>query len=91
MQDTLTREEGIAFLVKDGPHLATPGSRYGRDAEDCAPVAWRVAEIIADETGEPITEDGLDYVMGLVVNDHDDPEYMLREHGTAADLDLLDA
>jgi hypothetical protein len=83
-REAMTREAGIAFLVKDGPHLLVPCSRYGHDAGDCAPVAWRVAEIIADVTGEPITEDGLDYVMGLVVNDHDDVEYMLREHGTAA-------
>jgi hypothetical protein len=85
----MTREAGIAFLVKDGPHLATPCSRYGTDAESCAPIAWRVAEIVADDTGEPITPDGLDYVMGLVVNDSDSIEYMLREYGTAADLDLL--
>jgi hypothetical protein len=85
----MTREAGIAFLVKDGPHLGTPGSRYGRDAEDCAPVAWRVAEIVADASGEPITEDDLDYAMGLVVNDSVDVESLLREHGTPEDLELL--
>jgi hypothetical protein len=85
----MTREQGIAFLIKDGPHLATPGSRYGRDAEACAPVAWRVAEIVADATGEAVTEDDLDYAMGLVVNDSDDVESLLREHGTPEDLELL--
>jgi hypothetical protein len=88
-REAMTREAGIAFLVKDGPHLLVPCSRYGRDAEDCAPVAWRVAEIIADESGEPIAEDDLDYAMGLVVNDSDDVESLLREHGTPGDLELL--
>jgi hypothetical protein len=85
----MTREAGIAFLVSVAPHLRVPCSRYGWDSESCAPVAWRVAEIIADATGEPITEDELDYAMGLVVNDHDDVESLLREHGTPEDLELL--
>lgn len=85
----MTRSEGIAYLERDGG--AVPCSRYGRNSESCAPVAWRVAEIIEGATGEPITEDGLDYIMGLVVNDHDDPESLIRVHGTPDDLDLLEA
>lgn len=75
------RAEGLEYLTADGPHLAVPCSRYGRDSEDCAPVAWRVAYLVAREQGEPITFDDLDWAMGLVVNDHDDVKYMVNAYG----------
>lgn len=85
----MTRTEAIAYLTADNGRV--PCSRYGYDSESCAPVAWRVAELIADANGEPITADDLDFVMDLVVNDHDDPEYILREYsGTLEDLALLE-
>ena len=76
----MKRSEGIAFLMKDG-NLKVPCSRYGRDTEECAPVAWRLTYIFCRETGEPITFDKLDYNMGQVVNDHDDVAYMIRNYG----------
>jgi hypothetical protein len=76
----MNKSDGIAFLTQDG-NLAVPCSRYGRDSEDCAPVAWRVAYLVARETGEAITEESLDYAMSLVVNDHDDVAYMVRTYG----------
>ena len=48
------RAEGIAYLTIDGPHLAC-FSKYGSTSEDCAPVAWRLAYLLAREQGEPIT------------------------------------
>lgn len=75
------RREGIAYLTLDGPHLACPCSRYGRTSEDCAPVAWRLAYLLARERGERLTFDELDYAMGLVVNDHDDVAYIIRTYG----------
>jgi len=80
-QDVFTRRrDGIAWLMKDG-NLHVPCSRYGWDTQTCAPVAWRVAYLVAREQGEPVTEAGLDHAMSLVVNDHDDVAYMVREYG----------
>jgi hypothetical protein len=82
-----TRHDGIAYLTtdpitgEDTGSLQVPCSRYGRTSRDCAPVAWRVAYLLARETGEPITRDRLDHAVGLVVNDHDDVSYMIRHHG----------
>lgn len=76
----MTRTEAIAFLTRDG-NLRVPCSRYGHDSLSCAKVAVKVEAILAAETGEETTEESLDYVMGLVVNDHDDPEYLLRNYG----------
>jgi hypothetical protein len=84
----VTDQEAIAFLERDGGRV--PCSRYGWDSESCAPVAVAVARIIEDATGEEMTEDSLDHVMGLVVNDHDDPETLIREHGTPEQQELLD-
>lgn len=76
----MKRADGMAFLMQDG-NLAVPGGRYGSDTEACAPVAWRLAYLLARETGEPITEDGLDNAMGLVVNSHDDVSYVINQYG----------
>jgi hypothetical protein len=74
------KRDGIAFLMADGD-LRVPCSRYGRWTSDCAPVAWRVAYLVARESGEAISRERLDHAMGLVVNDHDDVAYMVREYG----------
>jgi len=76
----MTRAEGLAFLEREGD-LRVPCSRYGSSTSDCAPVAWRLAFIMHRETGEDITEDTLEHAMGLVVNDHDDVAYMVRNYG----------
>lgn len=75
-----TRAEGIAYLTADEPH-ARCFSRYGRSSAECAPVAWRVAYLTAREQGEPITFDNLDHSMGLVVNEHSDVAYKIRQYG----------
>lgn len=74
------RADGIAWLLKDG-NLRVPCSRYGRDTEQCAPVAWRVAFLTARESGEGISKDLLDFTMGLVVNEHSDVAYMVKTYG----------
>jgi hypothetical protein len=74
------RRDGIAMLTADG-NLSVPCSRYGRDSETCAPVAWRVAYLVARETGTPLTRRDLHHAMSLVVNDHDDVAYMIRSYG----------
>jgi hypothetical protein len=76
----ITETEAIEYLTNDGD-LAVPCSRYGWSSSSCAPVAWEAASIIARELGEPLTFESLDYVMGLVVNDHDDIEYLLTNYG----------
>ena len=83
----VTRRDGIAYLTtdaitgEDNGHLRVPCSRYGRTSRECAPTAWRVAYLVARDTGEAITRDKLDHAMGLVVNDHDDVSYMIRTYG----------
>ncbi len=66
--------------TNDAGHLRC-FSRYGRTSRECAPVAWRLAYITAREIGDDITPENLDYAMSLVVNDHDDVAYMIREYG----------
>lgn len=66
--------------TNDAGHLGTPGSRYGRNASDCAPVAYRLAYIWAKESGEPLDENMLDGAMSLVVNDSDGPEETIRQY-----------
>lgn len=82
---SMKRSEGIAYLTNNGEdnYLRVPCSRYGADTEECAPVAWRLAYLLAREGlgGEPVTEEGLDYAMSLVVNDHDDVRYIINEYG----------
>ena len=76
----MTRKQGLEYLMSDG-NLPVPCSRYGYDTVSCAPVAWRLTYILAREQGEPITEDNLNYAMSLVVNNHDDVAYMVRNYG----------
>ncbi len=75
----MTKQEALTYLMKGG-NLRVPCSRYGRDTAECAKVAY-AADVIcsAETTGGPVTESSLDYMMGLVVNDHDDVEYLIRE------------
>ena len=67
--------------TNDAGRLLTGGSRYGRTSADCAPVAWRLASLFARETFEPMSLDLLDRAMGLVVNEHPDVAYFVRNYG----------
>jgi hypothetical protein len=59
-----------------------PCSRYGRNTAECAPVAWRLAYVVARECGDlPVSRDSLDWAMSLVVNDSDSVAEMIRAHG----------
>lgn len=71
----------------DAGWLGTPGSRYGHNSRECAPVAYAAAVVLSGETGEPLTYETLDYVMGLVVNNHDDPEDLIRDYGREYGID----
>jgi hypothetical protein len=73
---------GIVWPARDCPtcggtneagHLRTPCSRYGRNSTECAPAAYRACQAMEDTT--PCN---LKYIMGLVVNDSDDPEAFIR-------------
>lgn len=74
----LSESDATAYLLRDG-NLHVPCSRYGHDTTTCAHVAYRLANYIASEQGEPLTLDDVDYAMGLVVNDHDDVAALLGE------------
>lgn len=56
-------------------------SQYGSTSSECAPVAWRLAYLIARETGEPVTRESLEHAMSLVVSDHDDVAHVIRTYG----------
>lgn len=71
--------------TNDAGWLGTPGSRYGRNATECAPIAYVVARIVEDATGEGMSEDSLDHAMSLVVNDSDEVARLILEHGTDED------
>jgi hypothetical protein len=73
------RRTGLAWLMREGDLRCF--SQYGSGTYECAPVAWRLAYLIARETGEAITIATLEYAMGLVVNEHDDVAYMIRTYG----------
>lgn len=77
----MTETQAIAFLTEDGAGLGTPCSPYGRNSGICAPVAYAAAVIVAGETGNPLDTETLDYVMGLVVNGHRDPGYLIANFG----------
>lgn len=85
----MTYEDQLSYLLEDG-NLRVPGSRYGWDSQSCAPAAIAVADIIAAESGDPVTEELLDHVMSLVVNDYDGPLELLVEHGAEHGYDWRD-
>ena len=74
------RRDGIAYLERDGAHLRC-FSRYGRTTRECAPVAWRLAYLIHDANGEPITSELLDSTMTAVVNEHESVAETIRTFG----------
>lgn len=76
--DPADRADAIDYLARDG-NFRVPCSRYGTDSHECAAVAYAAAMEYATATGEPVSLDSLDYIMGLVVNDHDDVAHLLSE------------
>ena len=70
------RDDAIQYLTEEG-NLRVPCSRYGNDSESCAAVAYDATVAYLDATGEAMTNSLLDYIMGLVVNNHDDIAHLL--------------
>jgi len=90
----MNEAEAIHYLThdqetdEDTGHLRVPCSRWGRNGAECAPVAWDLHLIYCEANGAPDDErESLDFYMGLVVNDHDDVASLIREHGTAEQLE----
>jgi hypothetical protein len=75
----MTRTEAIEFLMRDG-NFQVPCSRYGHDTEECARVAYLAERASSRATGGAMTYESLEYLMGLVVNDHDDIDHLIREY-----------
>jgi hypothetical protein len=67
--------------TNDAGWLRVPCSRYGNTSAECAPVAYRVAYLMARESGDDVTREGLQHAMSLVVNDSDGPAEIVREYG----------
>lgn len=76
----------ITTLAEAREHLAdgsgaTPGCVWGSHSSDMEHVAWALACLWADSSGENVDGDMLDNAMGLVVNSHPDVESLIGEHG----------
>ena len=83
-------EPGIRrYLLQDG-NLRVPGGIYGTDTKTCADLAVPVLVILQGETGEPFSFEGVDHLMGLVVNGHPDPGYLMATYGPAYGYDPED-
>jgi hypothetical protein len=83
---TVTKDEAIEYLTKDGPGLRVPCSRYGRTSAECAPVAYHAAMIVARECGDEVIEQDLDYAMYCVVNNLDDIQNLFDEYGKPTEV-----
>lgn len=68
-----TASQWHARLTRKGGHPACPGSRYGRDADDCAWWAIACGFIYAEANGfsEDVMDDGYGSYMSMAVNDSD--------------------
>jgi len=82
----MTTNQAIDYLNREG-NFRVPCSRYGRDTAECARVAYASDVIASSMNGEGMSETSLDYMMGLVVNDSDDVEYLIREYGPVYGFD----
>ena len=89
----LTEEESLAYLTAPESSGKVPCSRYGRDSDECAPVAIELARIYGDNDGAGFSIDRLDSCMGWVVNDNDGVASLLNEYASAefreANADLM--
>lgn len=81
----MTEAELTQLLIADCPGARVPCSRYGATTEECAPIAARVALIVARETSCALDYELAEHMMGLVVNDHDDIAHMLDNYELAPD------
>jgi len=69
---------------EDLGNLRAPCSRYGRNGAECAHVAIALEWITVHANGpSDDPEASLDYLMGLVVNDSDDPAELIASYGYA--------
>jgi hypothetical protein len=75
-------------IVREG-NLQVPYSRYGHDIESCARVVLAALDVLEQETGSVTTAD-VEHLMGLVVNDHDEPFTLIRDHGWKAQRALIE-
>ena len=75
----MTYDEAIAQLTREG-NYRVPCSRYGNNTAECADTAYRAMQAYLDASSADDEGELLEYLMGLVVNDHDDIAYLLIEH-----------
>lgn len=72
-------------------HLATPCSRYGRDADSCSWYAVALLAIFEAHGAEPEEAEAIiDHAMSLVVNDNDDVAQTILEHREYVPQEVLD-
>lgn len=76
------RRDALCHLMRYG-NTETPCSHFGRRTADVAEVAWRASYVLRKVSGEPITTDTLDAMMGRLVNDStgDTIRDLITQHG----------
>lgn len=82
-------DDDVARQYLDLDSGATPCTRYGSNASECASVAILAESIMAREAGESTTFRSLDSMMGFVVNDSDDVARLLADNATEEELDSI--
>jgi hypothetical protein len=84
----MQKPDDLQYLVREG-NLQVPCSRYGHDTESCARVVLAALDVLEQETGSVTTAD-VEHMMGLVMNDHDEPFTLIRDHGSPAQRALIE-
>ena len=75
--------EAVETWIRRNPGDA-PGSQYGTKPSAWVPVAVAAVETMAEAQGEEPTPEGIDHMVSLVVNGHDDIAYLLVSYGHEA-------
>ena len=77
-------DEIDAYIGRDAGDA--PGSPYGVKAREWKPVAVAACVSFIAASGEDLTAENVDWIVGLVVNGHDDIDYIIREYGPEAGI-----
>lgn len=74
----------------DADHGDAPASPYGVKFWQWGEVAVAAGVVLQGETGEDLTPEAFDHLVGLVVNGHDDPGYLIATYGAEYNIDPAD-
>lgn len=82
-------DEVRAYAERDGGLI--PCSRYvNRYGDGLGDLVVALVAIIEDATSEPVTFEGIDHLVSLIVNNHDDVGTLLVQHGPSVGIEPTD-